>query len=70
MYTQILDIITNTSSIRSIRRDTDGACIPFDPDNTDYQLFKTNLSNGVQLNNVEGTSMTQEQIAEFLRILP
>jgi hypothetical protein len=24
---------------QSIRRLSDGACIPFDPDNTDYQAF-------------------------------
>ena len=25
--------------IDSVLRTTDGACIPFDPDNTDYQAF-------------------------------
>jgi hypothetical protein len=70
MYTQILDIITNTASIRSIKRDTDGACIPFDPDNTDYQRFKNDLANGAQLNDANNNPMTAEQITEFLGTLP
>ena len=28
---------------QSVIRTTDGACIPFDPANTDYQTFKTSV---------------------------
>ena len=46
---------------------SDGACIPFDPNNTDYQTFKTDLTNGVPCNDAEGNLMTAEQITEFLQ---
>ena len=39
MYKYILDIIQNKNSDRVIYRVADGACIPFDPDNTDYQAY-------------------------------
>ena len=29
----------NQTSTSSVTRTTDGACIPFDPDNTDYQEY-------------------------------
>ena len=45
----------------------DNACIPFDPDNTDYQQFKKDLANGVALNDAEGNAMTPEQITTFLQ---
>ena len=47
----------------------DNACIPFDPDNTDYQNFKKDLANGVALNDAEGNDMTAEQITAFLGTL-
>ena len=33
-------------SANSIIRITDGACIPFDPDNTDYQAYLAWLAEG------------------------
>lgn len=37
-------------AIVSVIRTTDGACIPFDPDNTDYQAFlKYQAEGGVVL---------------------
>ena len=50
-------------------RTTDGACIPFDPANTDYQAFKQDLANGVALSDAEGTAMTADQITTFLETL-
>jgi hypothetical protein len=37
MYKQCKDQFGNIANC--IIRTTDGACIPFDPDNTDYQAF-------------------------------
>ena len=54
----------------SVTRTTDGACIPFDPANTDYQTFKQDLANGVALSDAEGTAMTADQIKTFLETLP
>jgi len=44
--------------------------VPFDPDNTDYQQFKKDLANGVELKDANNTVMTTEQVAEFLATLP
>ena len=38
MYKQIKDLYNNISN-QVIRRVADGACIPFDPDNVDYQAY-------------------------------
>jgi hypothetical protein len=37
MYQLIYDALSNKTN--SVRRLSDNACIPFDPDNTDYQAF-------------------------------
>ena len=37
MYKLIKDSITNQTN--SVQRTSDGACIPFDPANTDYQAY-------------------------------
>jgi hypothetical protein len=39
MYKQLFDIVENKISDKVILRTTDGACIPFDPANTDYQEY-------------------------------
>ena len=54
---------------QSISRLADGASIPFDPANTDYQQFKKDLSEGASLKDAEGNDMTAEQITAFLETL-
>ena len=44
--------------------------IPFDPNNTDYQQFKKDLVEGVELQDSTGTTMTQAQITTFLETIP
>jgi hypothetical protein len=46
MYKQLFDVIENKASSKVILRTTDGACIPFDPDNTDYQAYLAWLAEG------------------------
>lgn len=47
----------------------DNAYIPFDPDNSDYQAFKKDLANGVELQDANGTAMTASEITAFLATL-
>ena len=44
--------------------------IPIDSANTDYQQFKKDLANGVELKDAEGNQMTPEQITTFMSTLP
>ena len=49
----------------------DGACIPFDPANTDYQTFKAEILNDeATLQDADGVEMTPEAAKEFIRTLP
>jgi hypothetical protein len=68
MYQQTLDDFQNINT-NQIKRIADNAFIPFDPDNTDYQQFKKNLSEGASLKDAEGNDMTAEQITTFLGTL-
>jgi hypothetical protein len=42
----------------SVNRLSDGASIPFDPDNTDYQTFKKEVLAGAELQDADGNVMT------------
>jgi len=55
---------------QAVCRLSDGACIPFEPANTDYQRFKSDLVNGMELKDADGNVMTLEQITGFLESLP
>jgi hypothetical protein len=44
MYKLLKDTLTNREF--AVRRTQDGACIPFDPDNTDYQEFMAWVAEG------------------------
>ena len=63
-------LLKTTSNQEFVIRLSDGANIPFDPANTDYQAFKQDLANGVALSDAEGTAMTADQIKTFLETLP
>jgi hypothetical protein len=45
-YTQVWDTARNQPSDQVIQRDEDGAFIPFDPDNRDYQEYLAWLDEG------------------------
>ena len=65
MYKQNKD---NEGQIRDnqIQRIADGAFIPFDPANTDYQTFKKEVLAGAELLDADGNVMTQEQADAFV----
>jgi hypothetical protein len=63
-----LKITTNNK--QNIMRFSDNASIPFVPDNTDYQQFKKDLVDGVELQDSTGNAMTQTQITTFLETIP
>ena len=60
-------IISNVSVIRL----SDGACIPFDPANTDYQNFKKQINaEEAQLEDADGNLMSAEQAKAYIATLP
>ena len=52
----------------SITRLSDGASIPFNPDNTDYQTFKKEVLAGAELQDADGNVMTDA--SAFIQELP
>ena len=70
MYKQPLNTFTNAPYTDKVIRLSDGATIPFDPANTDYQQFKTDVLGGDTLENVDGVAMTQEEADAFIATLP
>lgn len=69
MYKQVKDLITG-SIANVIVRISDGASIPFDPANTDYQAFKQDIAEGKPLQDADGNEMTAEAAQEYLASLP
>jgi hypothetical protein len=57
-----------TDQTKVIRNDL--AQIPFDPANTDYQKFKADLADGIELQDPDGNVMSAEQVSAFLETLP
>ena len=68
MYKLVKPIIEGEES-KIVLRVEDNCFIPFDPDNTDYQAFKTDLANGATLQDATGTAMTASDITTFLGTL-
>jgi hypothetical protein len=55
----------------SVIRLSDGACIPFAVDNTDYQNFKANINDeSAQLEDVDGVLMSPEAAKAYVATLP
>ena len=54
-YSLVWDHMQNQVSDRMIQRDEDGAFIPFDPDNRDYQDYLAWLDEGNKPNPPQGT---------------
>ena len=56
---------------QDVLRLSDNACIPFDPANTDYQRFKTEIEAGeAELQDSEGVTMSPEEAKAFVATLP
>jgi hypothetical protein len=54
MYKQYIDAHSNQVADKAIIRLSDGACIPFAVDNSDYANFKKDLADGAELQDAEG----------------
>jgi len=67
-YRKTIDPITKQPMPIVVR--SDGANIPFDPANTDYQKFKTDVLGGDTLEDPDGVAMTQEEADAFIATLP
>lgn len=60
-----------TERNNAVYRLSDNACIPFDPENIDYQNFKKEInSEEAQLEDADGNLMTAEQAKTFVATLP
>jgi hypothetical protein len=66
MYLLQKDRLDN--KIVSVLRQQDGASIPMNPDNTDYQNFKKEVLAGAELQDADGNVMTQANA--FIATLP
>lgn len=64
-YTQVWDHMRGQVSDRSIQRDEDGAFIPFDPDNIDYQDYLAWLDEG----NEPKTAAPPEHIVPPIQVI-
>ena len=71
MYRQYRQNPQSSQPPQSIERLSDGACIPFDPANTDYANFKAQINaDEAQLEDADGVLMTAEQAKAYVATLP
>jgi len=68
MYKQHKNI-DGTTNLNNIERIIDSAWIPFDSANTDYQQFKTDIANGVELQDADGNVITGDALTTFIGTL-
>ena len=68
MYKIIKDERTDTNSC--IFCFSNGACVPFDPANTDYAEFKKAVTAGAELQDADGNVMSPEAAQQFIATLP
>ena len=55
----------------SVTRTSDGACIPFDPANTDYANFKKAINEETaELQDADGNTMTAAEAKAYIATLP
>jgi len=67
MYKLIKPLFENNPS-NNVQRLNDGAFIPFDPANTDYQTFKKEVLAGAELQDADGNVMTDA--SAYIATLP
>ena len=69
MYQLLTDSMTGELA-NTVNRLADNAFIPFAVDNTDFAQFKQDLSEGAELLDADGNTMSAEQVDAFLQTLP
>lgn len=67
MYAEIKNLISG--NVFQVKRLLDGAFIPLDPANSDYQQFKKHLAEGRELQDADGIPLSTQAVAEFLEKL-
>jgi hypothetical protein len=70
MYKMLTPHEITGEPIPMVKRLADTAFIPFDPANTDYQQFKLDLADGVELQNADGNVMSDSEVEAFIATLP
>jgi hypothetical protein len=68
MYQLVKNLITNSTEM--VKRLEDNLYIPFAPDNTDYIVFKRDVSNSVDINDANGIPLTNQQKRDLYATLP
>lgn len=67
MYRLYKSILGGTDSVQRL---SDNAFIPFDPANTDYRKFKSDVNAGSELQDADGVSMSAADAKAFIKTLP